>query len=142
MPDGVVKRAWLTSVKKELKTLVDAGTFVLDDMLDHEISVPVMELFKVKINSDGSLDKLKNRMVVRGDLLSKHITEDKWSPTASFCALKMFLAHAAKLRVCVKQLDFVGAFLQAKTRSRIFVTIPKIFGILFPEYAEYCGKPV
>lgn len=54
----------------------------------------------------------------------------------------MFLAHTAKLRVRVKQLDFFGAFLQAKIRSRIFVTIPKIFWILFPEYAEYCGKPV
>jgi hypothetical protein len=54
----------------------------------------------------------------------------------------MFLAHAAKLRVRVKQLDFVGAFLQAKPRSRIFFTIPRIFGILFQKYSDYCGKPV
>jgi hypothetical protein len=54
----------------------------------------------------------------------------------------MFLAHAACLKVRVRQLDFVGAFLQAKMRTRMFVTIPKIYGILFPEYAEYCGKPV
>jgi hypothetical protein len=54
----------------------------------------------------------------------------------------MFLAHAAKLQVRVRQLDNAGAFLQAKTRSRIFVMIPKIFGILFPEYVKYCGKPI
>jgi hypothetical protein len=41
--------------------------------------------------------------------------EDKCSPTASFWALKMFLAHAARLKVHVKQLDFAGAFPQAKT---------------------------
>jgi hypothetical protein len=54
----------------------------------------------------------------------------------------MFLAHASRLKVRVKQLDFVGAFLQAKMRTRMFVTIPKIFGILFPEYQWFTGKPV
>jgi hypothetical protein len=76
MPDGVVRRAWLASVKKELKMLFGAGSIVLDTLLDGEISIPVMELFKVKINSDGSLDKPKNHLVVQCDLLSKHITED------------------------------------------------------------------
>ncbi len=119
----MVKTAWLGAVKKEIKTLVDAHTFVHDSMREGEKSIPVMELFKVKIKSDGSLDKLKCRMVVRGDLQTKLDTEDKWSPTASFRALKMFLAPAAKLRVRIKQLDFIGAYLQAKTRSRLFVMI-------------------
>jgi hypothetical protein len=54
----------------------------------------------------------------------------------------MFLAHAARLRARVKQLDFIGAFLQANTRSRIFVTIPAVFGNLFPEYKHFCGIPL
>jgi hypothetical protein len=73
---------------------------------------------------------------------SKNITEDKWSPMASFHSLKMFLAHAARLKAHVKQLDFVGAFLQAKMRTCMFVTIPKIYAVLFPEYSQYCGIPV
>lgn len=101
MPDRMVRRSCLAVVKKELKTLFGTGTFVFDTLLDREISVPMMEIFKVKINSDGSLDKVKNCLVVRGDLLIKHITEDKWSPIASFLALKMLLAYAAKLWVHV-----------------------------------------
>jgi hypothetical protein len=50
-------------------------------------------------------------------------------PQCHFAPLKMFLAHASKLKSRVKQLDFIGAFLQAKVRSRIFVTIPNIFGM-------------
>jgi hypothetical protein len=142
MPEGVVKQEWLKSVKKELKTLVDSNTFQEDTLHEGEVSTSVMEIFKVKIKSDGSLDKLKTRLVVRGDLQDKNITEDKWSPTASFRSLKMFLAHASRLKAWVKQLDFVGAFLQAKMHTRMFVTIPKIFGILFPEYAWCTGKPV
>jgi hypothetical protein len=116
--------------------------FVEDVLLDGEVSTPVMAIFEVKINCDGSLDKLKTRIVVRGDLQGKLIAEDKWFLTTSFWALKMFLAHACRLKARVKQLDFVGAFLQAKTRSQMFITIPKIYSILFPEYAKYCGHPV
>jgi hypothetical protein len=84
MPNGVVKEEWLKSVKKELKMLVDSNTFQDDIMHSGEISTPVMETFKVKVKSDGSLDKLKTQLVVRGDLRDKNITENKWSPTASF----------------------------------------------------------
>ncbi len=54
----------------------------------------------------------------------------------------MVLAHASRCKARVKQLDFVGAFLEAKTRSRVFVIIPPIYGVLFPEYKDFCGKPV
>jgi hypothetical protein len=142
MADGIVRQEWLKALKKELKTLIDAGTFINDKLKEGEISTPVMKTFKVKVKSDGSLDKLKVRLVVRGDLQDKNIMEDKWSPTASFHSLKMFLGHASRIKACVKQLDFVGAFLKAKMRMRMFVAIPKIYGIIFPEHAEYCGVPV
>jgi len=142
MQEGIVCQEWLKAIKKGIKTLVDSGTFARDTMHEGETSTPVMETFKVKVKSDGSMDKLKMRLVVRGDLQDKNITEDKWSPTASFRSLKMFLAHVSRMKARVKQLDFVGAFLQAKMRTCMFVTIPKIYGILFPEYSEYCGTPV
>jgi Reverse transcriptase (RNA-dependent DNA polymerase). len=101
-----------------------------------------METNRVKLKSDGTLEKLKCRIVVRGDLQNKQSNEDKWSPTASFRALKMFLGHAARLRVRVRQLDFIGAFLQAKVRSRVFVKLPAVYGEIFPEFKEYCGRPL
>jgi hypothetical protein len=91
LKDGTVRQEWLKAIKTELKTLIDSGTFAHDTLKNGEISTPVMETFKVKVRSDGSLDKLKCRLVVRGDLQDKNITEDKWSPTASFRSLKMFL---------------------------------------------------
>lgn len=75
---------------------MNAQTFILDSMRGDEVSTPVMEIFKMKIKSKGTLDKLKPRIVVCGDLQGKATTEDKWSPTASFWSLKMFLAHASR----------------------------------------------
>ena len=57
---------------------------------------PCMNVYKYKIQSDGSLDKLKLRIVVRGDLQNKEMVGDTWSSTDSMRTLKYFLADAAK----------------------------------------------
>ena len=66
-----------------------------------------------KIQSDGSLDKLKLRMLVRGDLKNKEMVGDTWSPTASMRTLKYLLAYATKHKAIFHQLDFIGALLQS-----------------------------
>ena len=104
--------------------------------------IPILEDNRVKILEDGSLDKLKNRLVVRGDIQKKMLDLLTWAPTASHHVLKLFLAYAAILQVQVDQLDFVGAFLQANMRSEVWVHLPYVFGTLFPEYKEYCGIPL
>ncbi len=55
--------------------------------------IPTMETNKVKIKSDGSLDTLKCRILVRGGLHDAAM-EDSWSLTEPFSSLKMFLADA------------------------------------------------
>jgi hypothetical protein len=65
------------SQTQELKTLVDSGTFVFDEMKDGETSTPTMEIFKVNMKSNGSLDELKTRLVVHGDLQNGQLLEDK-----------------------------------------------------------------
>jgi hypothetical protein len=77
--------------------------------------------------------------MVRGDLQDTAM-EDSWSPTAPFRSLKMFLADAARSRCRVHQLDFAGAFLQANVRGSIFVSLPKVYGDIWPEFKDYCGR--
>ena len=72
-----------------------------------------MDVYKAKIQSNRSLDKLNLRIVVRGDLQNKETIGDTWSPTASMRTLKYFLADAAKHKERVHQIDFIGVLLQA-----------------------------
>ena len=81
-----------------------------------------MDVYKKKNQSDGSLDKLKLRIVVRGDLQNKEMVGDTWSPTASMRTLKYFLEYASKHKARFHQLDFIGAFLQSKLKSRVFLS--------------------
>ena len=65
---------------------------------------------------------------------------DNWSPTASMRTLKYFLAGTAKHKARVHQLDFIGAFLQAKVKNRLFVKLDMRYEDYFPEYAQYFGR--
>ena len=54
--------------------------------------------------------------------------------------LKYFLADAAKHKARFHQLDFIGAFLQAKVNNRVFVKLDMWYADYFPEYAQYFGR--
>ena len=98
-----------------------------------------MDVYKSKTWSDGSLDKLKLRIVVRGDHQNKELVGDAWSPTASMRTLKFFLAGATKHKARVHQLAFIGAFLQAKAKNRVFWKLDSRYAYYFPEYSNYFG---
>ena len=56
-----------------------------------------MDVYKAKNRYDGSLDKLKLRTVVRGDLHNNDLIGDTCSPTASMGNLKYFLSDTANI---------------------------------------------
>ena len=57
---------------------------------------------------------------------------DTWSPTASMRTLNYFLADASKHKARVYQLYFIGAFLQAKVKNRVFVKLDMRYADYFP----------
>ena len=109
---------------------------MIEDPNEVEPVTQCMDIYKAKIQSYGSLDKLKLRNVVRGDLQNKEMVGDTWSPTASMRTLKYFLADAAKHKGRVHQLDFIGVFLQAKVKNIVFVKLDMRYADYFPEYSQ------
>ena len=73
-----------------------------------------------KFQSDGSIDKLKLRIVVRKDVKNREFVGDTWVPTVSMSTLKYFLTDSVKHKARVHQLGFTGALLQAKVKNRVF----------------------
>ena len=71
-----------------------------------------MDVYKSKIQSDGSIDKLKLIILVRGDLCNKDLIGDAWSPIASIGKLRYLLEHAVNQKARVHNLYFIGSFLQ------------------------------
>ena len=55
-----------------------------------------MDVYKVKIQSDGILQELKFRIVVGAYLYNNEMIGYTWSPTAPMRTLAFFLVYAAK----------------------------------------------
>ena len=114
---------------------------MIEDPKDGEPVTPCMDVYKAKIQSDGSLDKLKLRIVVKGDFQNKEMIGYTWSPTASMRTLKYFLADAAKHKSIVHQLDFIAAFLQANVKNRVFVKLEMRYGTYFQNTHNTLEEP-
>ena len=90
------KKTLAKGISREIKNLINNQTFLIEDQNEGEPVTPCMDVYKSKIQSNGSIDKLKFRIVVRGDLQNKSLVKNTWSPTASMSTLKYFLTDAAK----------------------------------------------
>ena len=139
LPDNI-KKPGLKVTPKEIKNLINNKTFLIEDQNEGETVTPCMDVYKAKIQSDESLDKLKLRIVVRGEYHNKETIGGTWSPTACMRNVKYFLAYATKHKAIFHQLDFIGAFLQAKVKNRVFVKLDIRYTYYFPEYSQYFGR--
>ena len=96
-----IRKPLLKATLMEIKNLINNQTFLIEDQEEGGPVTPCMDVYKTKIQSYGSLEKLKLIIVVRGDLQNKEMVGDTWSPTASMRTLKYFLADAAKYKAIV-----------------------------------------
>ena len=112
-----IKKPWLKATLKEIKNLINNQTFLIEYPEKYEPVTPCIDFCKAKIKSDGSLDKINLKIVVRGDMKKKELVGDTCSPTASMRTLKYLLEDATKHKARVYQLDFIGVFLQEKLRT-------------------------
>ena len=74
LPENI-KKPWLKATLKEINNLINDQTLLIEDQNEGEPVTPCMDVYMAKIQSDGSLDKLKLRIVVRGDLQNKEMVE-------------------------------------------------------------------
>ena len=63
-----IKKPWLKATLKEINNLINNQNFLVEYPEKYEPVTPCMDVYKDEIQSDGSLDKLKLKIVVRGDL--------------------------------------------------------------------------
>ena len=60
-----IKKPWLKATLKDIKNLINNQTFIIGDPEKYEPVTPCMDVYKAKIQYDGSIEKLKLRIVVR-----------------------------------------------------------------------------
>ena len=63
-----IKKPWLKETEKDIKNLIKNKIFIVEDMEQDDPVTPCIDVYKAKKQYCGSLNKLKLRIVVRGDL--------------------------------------------------------------------------
>ena len=136
MPPSI-RDDWIKAIKKEVKFIIENETFRRGEkpMPGDEI-IPSIIIFKAKITSKGFLDKLKARLVARGDFQSPSAPEDTWAPCVFGRTFKIFVTRAVHANRAIKQMDFVGAYCQGTMKFRLFLRFPAEYKSLFPGYEE------
>ena len=60
-----INKPWLKATLKQIKNIINNQSLLIVDQNEGEPVTPCMDVYKAKVQYDGSLDKVKLRIVVR-----------------------------------------------------------------------------
>ncbi|KAL6333170.1 hypothetical protein AAG906_028353 [Vitis piasezkii] len=144
-PAGFVEAAenksWRVAMQEELNMIDKNNTWELVDRPSHKKPIGVKWVYRTKLNSDGSINKHKARLVVKGyaQMFGVDFSET-FAPVARLDTIRMLLALAAQRKWKIYQLDVKSAFLNGYLEEEIFVEQPEGFAIKGKEEKVYLLK--
>lgn len=140
-----IREPWLKAFRDEFAGLVKMNVFKPGFPGPNDAVVPIMDIYKCKLNPNGEVDKLKVRGVFRGDLYTQDRgATDTFCPHATMVSVKLFLAECAAMRQRPWQADMVQAYVNvAINRPGIFVKLPTYWKPHLPvEIQHLVGVPL
>jgi len=125
-PANEFVKEWTAATKAELDSLQQNETWELVKLPSGRNAIQNKWVFKVKSDEKGLVDKFKARLVVKGYSQRPGIDFDEtFSPVAHLASIRLIFALAASLKLKLRQLDVVGAFLQAELHEEIYMVQPE-----------------
>jgi hypothetical protein len=130
-------------MKEELRMIEKNQTWELVDMSKHKKPIGVKWVYRTKLNADGTINKHKARLVVKGyaQIFGVDFSET-FALVARLDTIRMLLAIAAQKGWKIFQLDVKSAFLIGYLQEKIFVDQPLGFVVGGEEEKVYLLKKV
>ena len=116
---------WKDAIEAELTALAANGTWE-EVVPPKDVNIVTSKwVFKSKMHTNGSLDKLKARVMARGFSQMHSINyEDIFAPTVKFDTLHVFLALIALEDLECHQVDVNNAFTESFLKKTIYMASP------------------
>jgi hypothetical protein len=136
--DAVKEEKWRIAMKQEIQAIEKNNTWRLTELPSGVKQIGVKWLFKTKLKKNGSVDKYKTRLVVKGYAQKEGIDyTEVFAPVARWDTIRVFLAFAAYHGYPVCQLDVKSAFLYGELAEDVYVEQPQGFVVAGEESKVY-----
>jgi hypothetical protein len=117
---------WQEAINKEGQALDDNGTWKLVERPSGKKVLTSMWVLKIKRNSDGTIERYKARLVVRGCFQVKGIDFDEiFAPVVRLESLRVLLAITCIEDLECEQMDIETAFLNGECKEEVYMEQPQ-----------------
>jgi hypothetical protein len=119
---------WRKAMQSEIDALCENRTWSLVPLPNGKKPIGCRWVFKIKRNSDGSIERYKARLVAKGYTQIEGVDYfDTFAPVAKLVTVRVLLAIAAAKNWPLHQLDVNNAFLHGDLHEDVFMQLPPGF---------------
>ncbi|PNF31714.1 hypothetical protein B7P43_G13202 [Cryptotermes secundus] len=119
---------WKEAMGKEMSALHENGTWELVTLPKNAKPIQCKWVYRIKENPDGSVDKYKARLVIKGFNQRKGIDYSAtFSPVVKWETIRSVISVAAKEKMYMTQFDVSTAFLYGDLEEIIYMKQPEGF---------------
>ena len=124
-PDG---DKWRAALDAEVESLQANSTWTLvlrDNVPKSARILKTKVVFKIKHQADGTIERYKARVVVKGFLQRPGLDySEVFSPVVHFDTVRVLLSLAASFNLDVQHMDFQTAFLNSEIKEELYMEVP------------------
>ena len=119
---------WHEAMNSEISSLNENDTWTLEYLPEGHKAIPCKWVYKIKQNPDGSIDKYKARLVIKGCSQRKGIDYgETFSPVVRTSSIRAVISVAASQKMVLAQFDVSTAFLYGELEEEIYMCQPEGF---------------
>ncbi|CAM8889614.1 unnamed protein product [Rhodiola kirilowii] len=119
---------WQEAMSLEIDALEKNKTWILTDLPQGKTVVDYKWVYKIKLNSDGSIERYKARLVAKGFTQVEGLDyHDTFAPVAKMNTVRCLLAVASSKNWPIFQLDVNNAFLLRHLEEEVYMKVPPGF---------------
>ena len=126
---------------EEMQTLEENHTWTIEELPAEKKPINCKWVYRVKYKSDGSIERYKARLIVRGDHQVKGFDfHETFAPVAKMTSVRVFLLVIVAKGWDLHQMGVNNAFLHGDMKKEVYMKIPSGFYSSGPTCVHWLHK--